>query len=276
VLHKDATPKDIYLLEQQLQIAQDFREDYHWINELRNIRKGKEDERYELTEKELAHNLRRTEKDIQTLLRIMYLVDAFLQWKKIPKQYDYSKLEDTEEIFRQLEKASKKFKNDSGKREALQNAIFNLIEHRPKEGRLYNYVTYLIKHFDQVYNKIDQPNIDDAVNELDSHQVKENENSFLDELDDSTTAIAMFNDPENASETSDQLVETIKDVREENKEKRDAEAVFESISTALRELQGLVIDNETTKLASIKKKLEQIILNSNRLLVQVKSFDDNA
>jgi hypothetical protein len=277
VLPEDATPKDIYMLEQQLQIAQDFREKYHWINELRNIRKGKEDARLELSELELAANLRLELKDIKTLLRTLDLVDAFLIWKNITGEYDYPKLDDTEEVFRQLEKAIKKYAKDPAKREALQNAIFNLIEHRPTKGRLYNYVMDLIRNFDQVYVKMQNANTESSEpDQTESKKPEDEETGLLDELieGESGTETSMFDDPENASETSENLVDVIADVKAENKEKKDAEAVYESVSTALRELQGLMIDNDTAKLGSIRNKLEQIISSSNRLLEELKSFDN--
>jgi len=277
VLPTDATPKDVYMLEQQLQIAQDFREEYHWINELRNIRKGKEDSRLEFTEKELAVNLRLELKDVRIILRTLDLVDAFLLWKKIPGEYDYSKLDDAEEIFRKLEKAIKKYGKDHSKQEALQNAIFTLIEERPSKGRLYGYVIDLIRNFDQVYKKMQQPA--DAVtkpSEDEKDKSEETSDDILDELigDEVQDVTTLFDNHEDASETSGNLVDVIADIKAENKEKKDAESVYESVSTALRELQGLAIDNDTSKIGSINNKLEQIISASERLLKEIKSFNN--
>lgn len=278
VLKEDATPKDIYSLEQQLQIAQDFREDYHWINELRNIRRGKEDKRYSISEKDLASNLRLELKDLRTKLRILDLIDAFLLWKKIPKQYDYKKLDDAEEIFRQLEKAVKKYSRDLSKREALQNAIFVLIEERPAKGRLYGHVMDLIRNFDQIYIKVQEQANQSENKSEEGEENTESTSENLDLLDDLTEGdeenISILNDSENVSEISSDLVEIIADVKAENKEKKDTEAVYESVSLALRELQGLTIDNDTAKTASIKNKLGQIIVASNRLLSELESNDN--
>jgi hypothetical protein len=275
VLPEDATPKDIYMLEQQLQIAQDFREEYHWINELRNIRKGKEDSRLELTEKELATNLRLEPKDIKAMLRTLDLIDAFLIWKKLQGEYDYDKLDDAEEVFRQLEKATKKYAKDISKREALQNLVFNLIEHRPPTGRLYNHVMDLFRNFDQVNARMQQSAIDDKHSRQETHTTISDKDGLLDELiPDYEENKTLFTDSKSASETSENLVEVIADVKAENKEKRDAEAVYESVSIALRELQGLTIDNDTAKLGSIKNKLNQIISSSHRLLDELKSFEN--
>lgn len=274
VLPEDASPKDIYLLEQQLQISEDFREDYHWINELRNIRKGKEDSRLELTEKELAVNLRLELKDLRIKLRTLDLVDAFLIWKKIPGEYDYPKLDDAGEIFRQLEKAVKKYTKDNNKRETLQNAVFTLIEERPSKGRLYGYVMDLIRSFDQIYLKMQQVNTEVSTSPK-IEDLKESEANLLDDLieEGQESINPLFDTPEDAPETSISLLDVIADVKAENKEKRDAEAVYESVSTALRELQGLTVDNDTSKVGSIKSKLEQIISSAQRLLRELNEIN---
>lgn len=266
VLKEDASPKDIYTLEQQLQIAQDFREDYHWINELRNINRGIQDDRYEFSEADLAANLRLDVKDLKVKLRTFELVDAFLLWKEIPKQYDYTKLDDAEEIFRQLEKAIKKYSKDFQKMEALKNAVFMLIEERPAKGRLYGYVMDLIKNFDKVYERMQDEGLEEDVN--DGNEIEDIEDILS---DDESTSNDAFSDHKDASSVSSELVETIQDIKAENKERKNAEAVYESVSIALRELQGLTIDDETAKIESIKNKLDQIIDASKRLLNEIEN-----
>jgi len=275
VLDEDASPKDIYLLEQNLQIAQDFREDYHWINELRNIRKGTEDSRLKLTEPELAANLRLTPQELKVKLRMLDLIDAFLIWRNIKGEYDYPKLDDTEEIFRQLEKSTRQIK-DSVKHEALRNAVFTIIEERPTKGRLYGYVTYLMKTFDQIYAKLQRTTLSDSTFNGQAAETDSGEEELLDDLlgNEQNNPTFSFEGEESVSENSDKLVEAILDVKNENKEKRDAEAVYEAVSTALRELQGLAIDNDTAKLGSIRNKLEQIIANAERLLEEVKEYEN--
>ncbi len=275
VLPEDASPKDIYLLEQQLQISQDFREDYHWINELRNIRKGKEDSRLELTEKELAVNLRLEVRELKTKLSTLDLVDSFLLWKKVKGQYDYPKLDDTEEIFRQLEKAIKKYAKDDSKREALQYAVFTLIEERPSKGRLYGHVMDLIGNFDQIYVRLQKTKNASDSSEQESESDNASDDLMDDLVDDSTDGAApLFDDSEDASESSGDLQDVIADVKAANKERKDAEAVYEGVSSALRELQGLSIDNDTSKIGSVENKLEQIILSSERLLAEIKGLDN--
>lgn len=272
VLPEDTNPKDIYELEQELQLSQDFREPYHWINELRNIRKGMEDLRFGYSEGEMAKRLRIDVRELKAKIKMLDLIDSFLIWKNAIGQYDYAKLEDTEQIFIQLEKAVKKYK-DEKKQSEFRNAVFTLIEEKPSKGRLYGYVMDLIKNFDQIYDKLTNstPQTEDLV------IVDLNENSAGDILDEILIGEAeekpsLFNNSENAPSIAAILVEKIADVKAENREKTDNESVYEAVSSSLRELQGLSIDNETAKKLSIKSKLEQIIKTSEELLTQLQSF----
>lgn len=268
VLPEDATPKDIYSLEQQLQISKDFKENYHWINELRNIRRGVEDPRYNFEEEELALNLRMEVPELRMKIRMIELVDAFLIWKKSPGQYDDPKLDDAEEVFRQLEKGLKRYKNDPAKQKALQNGIFILVQEKPSEGRLYGYVTYFIKTFDQTFEKMTSANPSVAAK---PEEKKTNNGNILEELIEYSSTPNLFEDPDKAKEMSAKIVETIADVKAENKEKKDVEAVYDGVSRALRELQGLAIDDDTAKMESIKNKLDQLIIVANRLLVELQT-----
>ncbi len=277
VLPEDTNPKDIYELEQELQIAEDFREPYHWINELKNIRKGIEDKRYEYSENEIAKRLRIDIKDLKAKRRMLDLLDSFLIWKGLPGQYDYPKLEDTEQIFIQLEKAIKKYK-DLKKLEELKNAVFVLIEEKPSKGRLYGHVMDLIRNFDQVYEKFKKSNKEEeskSANQNTSSN-QDDSDSILDSLlnGDNAATSSIFTNATDAPGLASNLLERIADVKAENKEKTDTEAVYESVSTALRELQGLSIDNDTAKLEGIKSKLEQLISTSQTLLLQIQTLEN--
>lgn len=271
ILPEDARPRDIYILEQQLQITQDFREDYHWINELRNIRKGLDDKRLKLTEEEVAENLRLDEGELKEKMFMLELVDSFLLWRKIPNQYDYALLNDANQIFIELEKArrNRTFRNDSVKYNDLKNAIFTLLESKPKSRSVYYYVSNLIKNFDQIRARlIPKPTESGPAT---------NSGSTLDQLIDAgkeEVRPILFNNFDSAAENSKLLTETVADVRAENKEKEDAEYVYDSVSNALRQLTGLTIDQETAKVQSVKSKLEEILIISSDLIKQIDTISN--
>ena len=151
VLPEDSTSQELYELEQELQLAKEFKEPYHWINELNNIRKGAL--LYKLSAEQQAKTLRlNNKKDIEIRLRRLDLIDSFLSWKGLNGHYDYEKFDDTEQVFMDLEKAlrSQNFKKDIEKQDDLKKAIFGLIENKPKKGRVYDYVGDLIRKIDQL------------------------------------------------------------------------------------------------------------------------------
>ena len=274
ILPTDAKPRDLYELEQVIQISQDFKEDYHWINELANISRGIRDKRFNYSEDEMAKRLRISKADIKAKLVMMDLVDSFLYWKEMPKAYDYSKLDDAEEIFRQLERGLRKYRVDDPKHRELMHAVFNLIEHRPATGRVYFYVTALIKDFDRVYERMKDTVQVSQVGDGETLYALQTGNDILAEILEETRAEydELFSDSRQAPDISPILAEKIRDVKEENKERKDTEAVYDAVSAALRQLQGLVITSNTARLASIVSKLQEVQARADELLVQARAI----
>jgi len=276
VLPTDATPKDLYALEQEIQMSQDFKEEYHWINELRNIRRGLVDRRYSYRESEMAKRLRVSVQELKRKVRIIELIDLFLKWKKIGGQYDYIKLDDAEQIFTDLEKALRSKKYRLNNKNELMYGVFSLVENRPSEGRLYQHVQKFIRNFDQVYERVKSEiiPIEESPGDIDKTEVQGKDviGAILEGEDEKE--IEIFDKAENSLDVSKLIIEKTADVDAENKEKRDAEAVYHAVSTALRELNGLIIDNDTDKLESIENKLNEISGVVKKLLIEVKTQKD--
>ena len=281
ILPEDTSVKEIYELEQELQMSKDFKEDYHWINELSNIERGIRDKRFGYSEEEMAKRLRMTKQVIQSKLRMKELIDQFLIWRRREGEYDYPNLDEAEEIFRQLEKGVKKYAQNPFMAGELKNAVFNLIEEKPSEGRLYGHVTSLIRDFEDVYSRT-RPQLTlqpPAIALVESEDGGVTNESILDELliDGIDTEQAsdwnpVFAESDAAPSVVPMLVEAIEDVRAEKRERKNAEAVYDAVSKALRELQSISIDAETTKVESIVSKLEQIIDISVNLQHQIETI----
>jgi hypothetical protein len=281
VLPEDATVKDIYELEQELQIAKDFKLDYHWINELKNIKKGMSDTRFQYSESEMAERLRISLNDVKLKIKMFDYVEAFLQWKGITGQFDYDKIDEAEQAFIELAKNHKKFEKSPKKLTEFRNAVFSMIEEKPTKGRLYNYITYLAKNFDSIYNYLtkdtDKKKVEKKAikNGEDDKQSRGNElDEILDGLDDDGIQ-DIFSDKNDAEDNSDKIQSAIGAIKNINKEKDDAELVFNSVSTALASLQGLEINNDCAKLDAIIKKLDEIERVTKELKKQVQNVNKN-
>ncbi|MER7046910.1 ParB N-terminal domain-containing protein [Streptomyces jumonjinensis] len=100
VLPGDATPEEILLLEAELQVARDFREDYSWINEAMMI-----EELYELSDRDweqVSVRMHRPRREVQGLYEKLLLVQQLVnqsQGARLPIDFT-----DNESAFDELAK----------------------------------------------------------------------------------------------------------------------------------------------------------------------------
>lgn len=272
VLPSDATKKDIYALEQELQISTDFRMDYDWLNELNNIREGLMNPVYGFTEIELAKNLRISLRELKNKLKIISLVDQFLAWKNEEGNYAYEKLDKLQQAFDEVEKGMKKLSDDAQKQTVFRNEVFTLMDNPPAsgEGRLYDYIRYLIRDFDNIQEKLGHSN--SVTNDSEStYQSKNKEHS--DPLDDivgnggeTGTLTIPFNSDEDSESSSESIYDAINDADAEHRDKKDAQAIFTASKKALRSLTGHSIDNNTTKKTETVATLKKVVEAANNLI----------
>ena len=85
VLPSDATSAELYETELELQMAQDTKAPYEWIDELIHIRYGSEELKESLDH--IAMRMRRSTEDIEADLKRLQLVDRYLEWLGRPAQY---------------------------------------------------------------------------------------------------------------------------------------------------------------------------------------------
>ncbi|MGM1055468.1 MAG: hypothetical protein ACQEWG_06240 [Bacteroidota bacterium] len=264
VLPEDASAKDLYSLEQELQISTDFRMEYDWVNELNNIREGLINTKYGFTEKELTKNLRITPQDLKSKLKIIDLVDQFLDWRGESGNYSYSKLDKTRQAFEDVEKGMKKFADNPTHQLVLRNELFTLINNPPNEGRLYDQIRYLIKHFDSVQKKLGI-----TVDEQKPHKPVPANQTSLDDIMGGTSEEEIyvpFDSSSDDNEDSSKIYDAIEDAKAEHKDKQEAEGIFSSAKSALRALTGLRVDENTVKKKETIATLKGVIKTSEDLI----------
>jgi len=278
VLPDDISAKEIYQIEQDLQIAEDFRQDYDWINELLNIRAGKEDEKFHLTDNQLIKNLRITPQELKSRLLRIDLVDSFLEWKEIPGNYDYNKLDETEQIFKEVEKGLKKYSENIVNQTYLKHYIFSMIEEKPDKGRLYDHVREVIRDFDDILRKLTKPTEPEARHEKDKPTLEDvisrpKENPTTSAEGDKKKPPEEYKaeeyKPMYSREEVRKLIEAKEDVKAEKQEKKSNESLYNSISDALRSISGLSVNDDSKKLHESKKKLEELMRIATDLLKEL-------
>ena len=274
VLPEEATAKDIYTLEQELQISTDFRMDYDWVNELNNIRDGLQKPAYAFTERELAQNLRISQQALRSKLMMIDLIDQYLSWSGQTGNYSNEKLDKAQQAFEELEKGLKKINEDTVSQETFKNEVFALINIPPKEGRLYDHIRYLVRYFDSVQAKITSINPDTNVGHISNSN---NDNDPLSDIigtSNTNDQSIPFKSPPDRTDT-ERLVEAINDAYAEHRDTKDAEALFTSAKKALRSISGYLIDSTTTRREETIATLNEIISVSNELIYQLKENEEN-
>jgi ParB-like nuclease family protein len=277
VLPDDATKREIYDLEQELQLAQEFKEDYHWVNELLNIDKGLRE--LKIPEDDIAKRMRRKPPEIRARHRMKILIDEFLSWRKIPRRYDYDRLDEAEQIFIELEKAMRDKKYDPARREQLKLGVFALTENPPEEGRLYGHVRNFIANFDQIYERLGATNAGTSTSPSNAQETNEDKDpSLIDEIlnigatqptPTISTIIDDLKEHERAKDLSPVIFDAIEDVKAQNKQKRNSEAVYDGVTKALREIHPLSVDDSASKLEETKQKLIHLIKIAQDLLSEI-------
>lgn len=288
VLPHFATRDDYYSIEQELQLSQEFKQEYHWINVLLSTYHGLEVIGYSV--KEMAKRLRVEEKDVIEARTRKILIDEFLEWRKIPGRYDYVMLDDAQQVFSDLENYVKKKNVHEAQKQQAKLAVFNLIENRPDEGRLYGHVKKLFKHFPEIQKHIieegaldvgEKSNVSDGDSVAPSpagNKVVVTNEPVLEELfeglseesvETGTGDIESLNDAAKSSENSAAIVGAINAVDAGKKEKGKNESLYDGVDRALQILAGLSCDSSSTKLEETKRKLNHIIKKASSLVKEI-------
>lgn len=285
VLPEDASKDDLYLIEQTLQVSKDFKQPYHWINELISIDFGLNDRK--ISADSMSKLLRIDVKNVLAKKVQKSLVDEFLEWKGIPKSYNYKMLNDAEQAFGELEKFWRTSKLNQSQKEEAKLALFNLIDVRPPEGRLYGYIGPLFKHFSELHEKLlreepvdeatkieritntstQEKPIDPLIKEVLSLETQEVVNS-------KTKKVESLADPTKSFSNTIKIIDALGDVRAEKDEQNKNDSLITGIDKALKILSGLSFTPSSTNLKEAEYKLLSIIKKSSSLLEAIRSNND--
>jgi hypothetical protein len=280
VLPKDAMPRDLYELELDLQMAKETKAEYNWVDELLHIRYGIDELGEDVSV--VAKNMRRKKQEIKSKIGMLHLVDFYLEWLGKPDQH-YLVGDKDEQVFGDLEKYTRKLKYPE-KQKIFREEVFAMLKDRPSVGRLYGYVKDLFKNFDAIQEKI-SAGVSDTI-EVERRKEDDTPDLGSESPDDPMRALAknkdtseedtilrqvspIFDTPDSAKESVQNLIDTIQDVDEAEREKSDKNAAFKAIKEAQRKLQGVTIDSTTLEIDAIYANLQEIIRKANELIRRI-------
>lgn len=284
VLPEIATRDDLYYIEQVLQVSKDFKQPYHWVNELISIDFGFNDRKK--SPENLAKILRIKVADVLSKRDQKLLVDEFLEWKDIPGAYNYKMLNDVEQVFSDLEKFLHRSRFSTSLKEEAKLAVFNLIEHRPSEGRLYGHVGGVLKHFADIHEKLLKDQESEKDRETEASEAEKNSNSgdpIVDEILKAGKAekgsggdetLVNLDNPSQSAENTVSLIAALEEIQAEKEEENKNDSLVNGISKALKTLSGLRYSSNSTNLDEAQQKLRLIIKKSSSILEEIRTSDD--
>lgn len=139
---------EIRNIELTLQMAEEGKSEYAWINQILTIR---DNMRAGMTEKQLIDAMvGHFPADVRKMIRMVSLIDDFLKRRETPE--DYSAIGDQKYFFLELQKHAEKNKSGAN-REALLWAAVNYFDHSPEDssqGRSYLKIGQVGKHIPSI------------------------------------------------------------------------------------------------------------------------------
>ena len=273
VLPKEASAKDLYDLEMDLQMAKEMKADYNWVDELLTIRRGIE--KFGEKEKLIAKRMRIGPNQIRYKLNMLIIVDLYLEWLGKHKKY-YIFGDRDEQVFIELEKFTRKTKN-AEKQKLARIVVFGALQDPPEAGRLYKHVTRFFRHIDEAIKKFQEEHVKDKREEKqekieisdDPLEKLAATKDIIDEDKVIAEVTPFFENPKNAKENIRNILEYSEDAEELEKEKKDRNASFNKVGEAQRKLESITINSQTGNKIGIKNKLIEIKILANKYIEKI-------
>jgi hypothetical protein len=257
--------KEIRRIEQRLQMSQDGKADYNWVDELLTIEANIED--YGMSMPELAKDMNKKQPTIKNQLRMLKLIEIYLD--RIDKPRMYFEVEGDKQAFVTLAKQHRAFEGDVSKQTRLLVLSFPIIRHNePGES----------KHKRIEKLAADLPNIETKIASVLSAQ---NSGEELPRKSDILDRIPGFEKPQSLqigmdAEASSLVHEAIRQVDRERDLQDEANGPAEAVAQAATLLRNVRLSGSMTKVKQIRGQLKAIRSACDDLLEQLEGLENSA
>lgn len=273
VLPSTATEQEIYALEVELQMAEDFKAPYSWVNELLTIREGIDTLR--LDRRDLAEKMRLsppTPQQVNKRLNVLDMIDLYLARLGKPDAYYLIGEEQKLQAFTTIADRYYTRTMPEPLRDAYLARAFTLVDSPPIRGRLYDHLRWLADHIDSIValeNEGVKPPEGRAINEPPSPS----DDPIVKLLETEEGARpqdfrgADYRDPCRAVELSEDLAAVVQKAAVAANEEEEAERALHALQRVRSQLESVVIDEGTASetLSAIDAELERIVQRAQAL-----------
>lgn len=259
--------KEIRRIEQRLQMSQDGKADYNWVDELLTIQSNIED--FGMTVPELARDMNKKQPTVENQLRMLKLIDIFLN--RTDKSGKYFEVDSDEQAFKTLAVAYAKYEGQGGKQLLLLDLAFPIILDNQAGESKHKRIGKIAENLSIVRAKIE------AEKELGLvHTSASPSNSKNDILD--TVPLVYSEAPlalELSKGTSEMVHEAIRSVDRDKELQDKANGPAEAVSSAASLLKNVRITKSMTKIKQFRGQLKAIQKTCDELIAQLEEIENN-
>ena len=259
--------KEIRRIEQRLQMSQDGKADYNWVDELLTIHANIEE--FGMTTLELAKDMNKKKPTVEKQLKMLTLIDMFLE--RTNKQGKYFEVESDEQAFKTLADGYTKYQGDSGKQGMLLDLAFPIIlKNEPGESK-HKRIAKITENLSQIVAKIEA---DEAYIAEEAIVGKvSTSKDILDAVPTLNTAkplsLAL------TSDSSEIVHQAIRAVDRENDFQDMANGPAEAVTAAASLLRNIQVTSSMTKKKQFRGQLKAIQNTCDVLIAELEKIENS-
>lgn len=252
--------KEIRRIEQRLQMSQDGKADYNWVDELLTIQSNIDD--FGMTIDELAKDMNKQKRTIANQQLMLVLIDEYLTRLNEPGQY--FKVEGDEQAFKTLAQCFTKYDSQIEKQLQLLDLSFAVIYKNQAGESKHNRIRKIADNLSTITAKTFE-----IGPELSHRDVSTGQGDILDSVPPRSQPSAQSLSLD--SETSDKVHEAIRAFDREKDLQDRANGPSEAVQQAATLLKNIRITSSMTKIKQFRGQLKAIRTMCDELLDQLEN-----
>jgi hypothetical protein len=257
--------KEIRRIEQRLQMSQDGKADYNWVDELLTIQSNIEE--FGMTIPELAKDMNKKKPTVEKQRLMLRLIDLFLE--KTGKKGKYFEVEADEQAFRTLADGYAKHQGDLTNQTMFLDMAFPIIFESERGESKHKRIVKLAENLHSVRDKIEAESaMELEAPEKSGNKVKED---ILDSIpvvrSDRPLALDV------SKKSSEKIHEAIRAVDREIELQDKANGPAEAVATAATLLKNIRVTESMTKTKQFRGQLKAIQNTCDELLLSLEKLE---
>jgi len=266
--------RDIKELEGRLQVQPDIKADYSWTAEAMLYRDLREQG---WTDQQIADLYQKKISEIRDLIAMLDDAEHYLETRdNIGK---YSHVLKKEYAFRQLQKKRQSCGDDEPRKQLLTTVAYLMLDDPDStEGRLYDSIPDAHKFLDSIATSLRR----DFADQIKSENTNTDNFEILGDTtpDDFVGVIGVLNETANVTKAKDVIRDTIEEMRNQERERKDATYCFRQIQLAYTKLQSALssLDEnaETDGIIEVLKNIEDVVIKIEQTVSDIRDSLSNA